>query len=285
MMDTLPNDDIAVSVTDTALPVSAGKMLREARILQGLSVTDVAGRIKFAPRQVEALEADDFEKLPELTFVRGFVRSYARLLHLDETVLLNALPSTTKQPVPLKSTAEVPFPTPQSARSINVVWLSAALGLAVILGLGVLFFHDRPAKKPDESKPVVAVPLAVQDSAVSAVQIASSVAAASEVAEEVIVNEAPSVVIAPKVKVASKGSNKSPIHLVFNTESWVELKDKYGKTLLKQVNAPGTEQWIDGQAPFSLVIGNASGVRLYYEGDEVELKEFTEVEVARLILE
>jgi len=74
----------------------------------------------------------------------------------------------------------------------------------------------------------------VQDSAVSAVQIASSVAAASEVAEEVIVNEAPSVVIAPKVKVASKGSNKSPIHLVFNTESWVELKDKYGKTLLNK---------------------------------------------------
>jgi len=44
-------------------------------------------------------------------------------------------------------------------------------------------------------------------------------------------------------------------------------------------------KWIDGQAPFFLVIGNASGVRLYYEGDEVELKEFTEVEVARLILE
>ena len=285
MMDTLPNDDIAVSVPDTTLPVSVGKMLSQARTLQGLSVADVAGRIKFAPRQVEALEADDFEKLPELAFVRGFVRSYARLLHLDEVTVLNALPQTPKQAVPLKNASEVPFPTAQSARRINVIWLSAALGLAVILGLGVLLMHEKPAKKLVEVNPVVAAPLVEQVLAVSAVQIASSVAAASEVEEEPIVNEAPSVVVPPKVKVVSKGSSKSPIHLVFNTQSWVDLKDKNGKTLLKQVNEPGTEQWIDGQAPFSLVIGNASGVHLYYEGDEVELKEFTEVEVARLILE
>src|ERR1017187_7735391 len=147
MMDTLPNDEIAVPVADTTPLISAGKMLSEARILQGLSVTDVAGRIKFAPRQVEALEADDFEKLPELTFVRGFVRSYARLLHLDEVAVLNALPQTAKQPVQLKGATEVPFPTAQSARRINVVWLSAALGLAVLLGVGVLLFHDKPVNK------------------------------------------------------------------------------------------------------------------------------------------
>lgn len=285
MMDTLPNDEIAVSNADTTPLISAGKMLSEARILQGLSVTDVAGRIKFAPRQVEALEADDFEKLPELAFVRGFVRSYARLLHLDEVAVLNALPQTAKQPVQLKNASEVPFPTAQSARRINVVWLSAALGLAVLLGLGVLLFHDKPVnKKIAEAKPVEMAPMVLQEADASAVQVASSVAAASAV-EEPIVNEAPSVVTTPKVKVVSKGSTKSPIHLMFNTQSWVDLKDKNGKTLLKQVNEAGTEQWVDGLPPFSLIIGNASGVRLYYEGDEVELKEFTEVEVARLILE
>ena len=55
--------------------------------------------------------------------------------------------------------------------------------------------------------------------------------------------------------------------------------------MFKQVNGPGSEQWVDGRPPFSVVIGNASGVRLYYEGEEIELKEFTDVEVARLILE
>ena len=78
---------------------------------------------------------------------------------------------------------------------------------------------------------------------------------------------------------------QGPIHLVFEDESWVDIKDKFGKTVFKQVNPPKTEQWVTGRPPFSLVIGNASGVRLYYEGEEVDLDEFTDVEVARLILE
>ena len=55
-------------------------MLREARERLGLSVADVAAQIKFAPRQIEALEADDFKHLPEAAFLRGFVRSYAKIL-------------------------------------------------------------------------------------------------------------------------------------------------------------------------------------------------------------
>ena len=55
-------DDSSVAAT----VVSLGKMLREARELAGLSVADVANQIKFAPRQIEALEADDFQNLPEM---------------------------------------------------------------------------------------------------------------------------------------------------------------------------------------------------------------------------
>lgn len=290
MMDTQPNDKIATSVIDSLPVQSTGKLLKEARISQGLSVADVAGRIKFAPRQVEALEADDFQHLPELAFVRGFVRSYARLLNIDEMVLLNALPQASKDSVPLKYSTEVPFPTPQSDRRINVVWLSAALGMAFLLGIGVLFFHEKPdTKKIAVSTKNENVEIVTQVfPAVSAVESVSSVAAMPNAETGHILNSFPAASV-PKItsteKIAQKGTKKSPIHLVFLTESWVDLKDKFGKTLFKQVNEPGTEQWIDGQPPFSMVIGNASGVRLYYEGDEVELKEFTEVEVARLILE
>jgi cytoskeleton protein RodZ len=285
MMDKLPNNEIAVSFPD-ALPMkSAGKMLSEARILQGLSVADVAGRIKFAPRQVEALEADNYEQLPELAFVRGFVRSYARLLHLEETEILKALPQSTKQTAPLMSPAEVPFPTAQSARRINILWLSAALGLAVILGIGVLFIHDKPEnKKVMVAQQVENMPSSVQPLVASAVEVASSVARTA-VAEVPATNEHSATKIISKMNVAQTKMHNAPIHFVFNTESWVDLKDKDGKTLLKQVNAAGSEQWVSGNPPFSLVIGNASGVRLYYENEEVDLKDFTEVEVARLMLE
>jgi type IV pilus biogenesis/stability protein PilW len=54
----------------------AGALLRAAREAAGLSVETVAQQLKLAPRQVRALEGDDFERLPGRTFVRGFVRNY-----------------------------------------------------------------------------------------------------------------------------------------------------------------------------------------------------------------
>src|SRR5512147_626254 len=100
---------------DAAAPqkFSVGAVLREAREQQGLSVADVANRIKFAPRQIEAMEADDYAQLPEATFVRGFVRSYARLLEIDAAPLLAALPQSHVQavPAPEKKPVEVPFPS------------------------------------------------------------------------------------------------------------------------------------------------------------------------------
>ena len=49
----------------------------------GLSIDAVAQQLKLAPRQVVALEEDNFPQLPGRTFMRGFMRNYARLLHLD----------------------------------------------------------------------------------------------------------------------------------------------------------------------------------------------------------
>jgi cytoskeleton protein RodZ len=59
------------SAVEPVPPVSLGGLLREARERMGLSVGDVANQIKFAPRQIEALEADDFSAKPEAMFLRG----------------------------------------------------------------------------------------------------------------------------------------------------------------------------------------------------------------------
>ena len=52
-----------------------------------MTIDAVAQQLKLAPRQVRALEDGDFTHLPGRTFVRGFMRNYARLVRLDaETV-------------------------------------------------------------------------------------------------------------------------------------------------------------------------------------------------------
>ena len=77
----------AVEFSDDEL--SAGQRLREAREAQGLSVEDVAARLNISVKYIQALEDLDFDSLPGLPFVRGYIRSYARFVELsgDELVV------------------------------------------------------------------------------------------------------------------------------------------------------------------------------------------------------
>ena len=150
MMEQLPENGQGDSPAATMPAASLGKALREARERLGLSVADVAHQTKLAPRQIEALEADDFEHLPEMPFVRGFVRSYAKMLQLDAQPLLAFLPQTNAPPMPLiPDSVEVPFPSAHSPQQQNLVWLGAALLLAVLVVAFAAWHYTTPLAQPE----------------------------------------------------------------------------------------------------------------------------------------
>ncbi|MGB5707519.1 MAG: helix-turn-helix domain-containing protein [Arenicellales bacterium] len=77
-----------MSVPDLTQPVpepamSAGRILAEKRSAWGLSIQDVASNLNLGVETIEALEADNYDHLPGTTFVKGYIRAYARLLKLD----------------------------------------------------------------------------------------------------------------------------------------------------------------------------------------------------------
>jgi cytoskeleton protein RodZ len=74
------------------------------------------------------------------------------------------------------------------------------------------------------------------------------------------------------------------IELVFDRESWVEIKDADGRIVFSQLNPPGSRRNVVGEAPFSIIIGNATGVKLRYNDADVDLAPFTRTDVARLTL-
>ena len=137
----VPNDE---SGNQGKIPFSVGTALRDARTRLGLSVAEVSHHVKFAPRQIEALEADDFDHLPETAFLRGFVRSYARLLQLDSAPLLAALPRPPQQFVSQeeKVQTEAPYPNIITERKQNIIWLAAALVIAIALAIVAWFLGD-----------------------------------------------------------------------------------------------------------------------------------------------
>ena len=95
-------------------------------------------------------------------------------------------------------------------------------------------------------------------------------------------------VAAPNVKPAEPrvaAADERIVRMVFSRESWVEIRDRQGRTIFSQLNPAGSAQSISGQPPFRLVVGNASGVRVLFNDRSVDLAPYTQVDVARLTLE
>ena len=72
-------------------PPSPGIRLQTRRLKNEWSIEDVAADLNLRIEVIAALEADDYSKLPERTYVRGYLRSYARLLGIQEDEVLEEL--------------------------------------------------------------------------------------------------------------------------------------------------------------------------------------------------
>jgi cytoskeleton protein RodZ len=82
-----------------------------------MSLADAAQALKLGPRQVEALEAEDWKSLPGNTMIRGFVRNYARLLNIDAEALMRALDAAQlQQKAQLEASAGTTASLPHSGR-------------------------------------------------------------------------------------------------------------------------------------------------------------------------
>jgi cytoskeleton protein RodZ len=162
MMEHQNNDDQGNHFT-AASPVSLGAMLREARERLNFSIADVAVQIKFAPRQIEALEADDFKHLPEAAFLRGFVRSYAKILNLDAQPLLASLPQENAASAELvPPSVEVPYPVDNVSQIQTLILLGAALLLAVAAVGFSVWHYTVPPRQSADIKVETSVPLQVE---------------------------------------------------------------------------------------------------------------------------
>src|SRR5881227_3144053 len=95
---------------NNAKPV--GQMLAAERERQGLSRADVAQRLHMSAYQVEAIETGDYKRLPQGTFLRGFVRNYAKVLGLapdSVLVLLEEGSARAKRPGIVVPTESIRF--------------------------------------------------------------------------------------------------------------------------------------------------------------------------------
>ena len=121
--------------------------LTHARQAAGLTIEEAARQLKFAPRQLEALEAGALQRLPDGTFVRGMVRSYARLLRVDPEPLLAQISSQVAPPDAerLAQRYRQPVPFTDGARRSNLAYVALSLVLLVAVAAVALQWRQERA--------------------------------------------------------------------------------------------------------------------------------------------
>ncbi|MDR2093333.1 MAG: DUF4115 domain-containing protein [Azoarcus sp.] len=297
-------------------PVSApGEILRKAREARGESLVDVVQALKLSYQQLEAIESGQFAALPGPTFVRGFVRNYARHLGLDPEPLLVGLEGQVPKPVnpPRVSNGRANIPAPMvvsskissapTDRSAFPVLL-ALLALVVAVGAGFfLGWIEMPQKLMGNSSSAAAAtegegsesgevfqqvqqelvlpPIAVAAPPVESIQGVTAEALpgagnASPAASAV----APPAVVEPEI---------STLRFTFSANAWVQVREGSegnGKLLFVGTGNAGSTRNIRGTPPFSLVVAKANRVVLEYNGKPVDLKPHIANDgIARLILQ
>lgn len=275
----------ARDIPEAPLPRHPGRVLRAAREDLAMSVAEVARHLRLSVRQVEAIEADDWEKLPSGPFVRGFVRNYARLLGLDPEPLVQTVDGIA--PVEAHSaiapdSKNIPFPS-----GAERPWSRyAAIGVLVGFALALLAYEGYQGYRPQVT--VYAPPPASAQPAAEASETSPKTAGQPQASEP----QAPAPVLEAVVpeQAAPSLSSANPaeaaaVQLQFGRDSWVEIRDREGKILSSQLNAAGSEQTVSGEPPLSLVVGNASAVHVTWRGQPVDLAPYTRVDVARFTLE
>lgn len=298
---------------------SVGELLRLAREKTGLSPGDVAARLRMGLKQVRALEEDDYSALPKGTFLRGFVRNYAKVVGIKPEQALALLEQTHQAAVAIKASAvvmpsqqniSVPTPGGEIAKPRARVFAAAVF-------VGVLFIvvwwwweNVRPYRaeggrpKSIAEETAVSVPIAVPESAFSGVTSGAFVAQGNNAVLPALSQTEPprsaSNPVSPTVpaeatfatpllaEIASatgaglRVGNNGVLGLTFSDKSWVQVVDATGTTVLDRVFRSGEAEELTGRAPFVVVIGNAQATRLAYNGKEIDLAPHTSSAVARL---
>lgn len=259
-----------------------GRRLAAARAALKLSVADVSQKIKYGVKQIEAIEADDYAKLPGTTIVRGMIRSYAKLVQLDPEPLLadlsqHDIPDVVS--VDLHTDEQEPFL--EGGKKSNRVYLY--LSLASLLAVAIVVY-EWYASPPSKGEVVTITPKAARTETMPP----QSAAAGTETlgAQDPLASEVRSAVPeVPPAPIGGRIGGANRILLEFDQLSWVEIKQANGKILMSQLNPAGTRQLLEGTPPFDVVIGNAAHVRLKYNDTPVDLRPYFKVDVARLALD
>lgn len=306
---------------EVPLSMEAGTLLKNKRESLGMTQKHVADRLRLRVSVIEDIENNRFEEQQVTTFTRGYLRSYAKLVGLDEKIVLAALEQTSEVHVKPQETEMQSFSrkTKHEKHNSRIMLLTWAIAIVITGISGAWWWQNQQenslaqlsaetaeteqvaddadidqmsadeliASTPAEIAPVSAAPAVVSqaDTAMSAAgDITEPVAAATEevTQEPVAVIEDAQETEEPAAPVVPEGMTL--LTMKFKADCWIQVKDANGKTLVSGTRKPGQDVELAGKAPFKVILGAPEGVTMTFASEPVDLSGYTSGKVARFTL-
>jgi cytoskeleton protein RodZ len=247
-----------------------GRRLRDAREAAGLTLAEVSSRLKMPLRVVQSLEAEDWSRLGAPVFVRGQLRSYARLLGIDATPVEAAAGVSVVEPpvlVPRTYTSPLQRFAEHAARRAVYIVMTVAIAIPVWLAtrpqMDLAAGDAAPLDAPASSHPVHAATrrLPVR-------QAASGTA-----------GDGPHPLVA---SIAALPPREAPaLALQFEGDSWAQVIAPDGQLVEQALMHAGDRRSYAAGEVGAVVLGNAGAVRVSSRGREADLAPYLRANVAR----
>lgn len=302
--------------------ISVGDSLRNARMVTGWTVSDVAKKLNLTPSAVEFIEANQFERLPGTTFARGYIRSYAKILGLDSNQLAQQFDQQFIGSTTTSSVQSIDRVGEARRVSRGMLQFSLFVVLLIILGAGYYawevfnsagsdvgnksaVFERVEVERADGSMHVQTLD-EPEDQAVAFVLDANvagdigneqaaiatdgeqaealSSDAEGNVEQSAVQADTDDAKVAEKPEAAELAAGMGVAQLSFANDCWIRIVDANGKEISSGLKRAGESMSVTGKTPLDVRLGYAKGVSITYNGEVVDFSSAVRGATARFKL-
>lgn len=223
----------------TLFPEKVGEKLRDARLAQGLELSDIAARTRIPLRHLQAIETSDYSGLPSPTYAVGFVKSYARAIGADQVALARELREETASIFAAREAYESYDPAdPVREPPSGLAWAGAVIAVLLLVAVGLWYGTDLFRSSGSAPEPVP--------------------------------TETPAAEPAGEPTPAAAVSGNGQVTLTATEAVWLRIYDASGKRLFEKEMAAGERYDVPQDANGPMInLGRPESIRVTVNGSDV----------------
>lgn len=275
------------------IPMRSEDVLRHGREQKGLTLERAARESRIKPAILEAIESGETSHIPSV-YLKGYIRSYARFLGLDPRDFDEQLRDVHGADPEVRSVFSV---TPRSGGTEKWLKVSSYLAASVLIAaLAWQFTHEavrfsqgearlnssaqaEPGAGGEQLSPPVAEKSNGRTHLNASIASVEVMKQRSELAGNNAAEQAWAALDNPQLP-----AGEHTLELSTSADTWIEIFGPEEQQLEMDLVGAGSTRTYSGPGPFRVMIGRASAVELFLDGEPVELGEHTRGNVANLVL-